>query len=1172
MNSRVSWFLSALAIAIAASSQPLNAQPPGSISSPEDHSTNVNLLEDGRTYRITGGQRSADNLNLFHTFQEFGLNDGEIADFRADSAIANILGRVIGGNPSIINGLIQVSGANANLFLMNPAGIIFGAGAVLNVPGDFTATTATGIGFGGNRWFNAFGTNNYENLVGNPSQFAFDLADPSAIINLAELTVENGNLALLAGTVASLGNLAAPNGNLLVAAVPGSSLVRISKPGSLLSLEIERPRDATSINWLEIPELLTGSEGMEEIGYLPSGSVWGQAGRAQDIFVYADRDLILHGEWETTRLEGDVGNITLQAGQNLEIGALNTSAVTGRGGRVSLVAGENLRVNGAIDTSSIYSDAGTISIDAGGEITTADLMAYAWGNGKGGAIDLTSEWGNIITQTINTSAERGSGGNISLSTEGSLLVGNITASSALDRGGRVILSAGEEIVVDGAIDTSSIYDDAGSIFIDAGGDLITGDLSADSRTDGNGGYINLTSREGNIIAQNIDASAEAGSGGSVSLFAEESLIVGDLTTASETQRGGTIWLFSQSGNLDAGFLDSSSAEGDGGHVDLLASGDIDIIALNAEGGDFGGRVHISTDSSFRAAGVFFSRDDLYASISTVGDVAGGDISIYHGGDGETDFEVGNAGVNGTTGAITTGSSTLLSYQSFDADVREGNITIGTDDPFAETSDDTSTTIDPKNRETATENEEEIEFEDNLSEEFDLLVENNESPREELVAEIEESVEEHFTEEFSSHLRVGNVATVTPEQARQRLRDIERLTGIKPALVYAIFTTDEAAVDSLKTSRKEDGKLLWQSPQNTNASHQNFLPKGENEQPSDRLELVVVTAEGGITRKSLNFTRKQVLDTVRAYRRSVTNLRRPNAYRQPSRDLYQFLLAPIESHLQAQGINNLSFIMDAGLRSVPLAALHDGRQFAIEKYSLGMMPSLSLTDMNYRDLRDRKILAMGAAKFASQNDLPAVPVELAMITETLWQGTAYLNEEFTLDNFHAARQRGNYNIVHLATHGEFKAGAPDNSYIQFWDSKLSLDRLHELKLNDPQVDLLVLSACRTALGDTQAELGFSGLAVTAGVKSALGSLWYVNDEGTLAFMSQFYERLQTQSTKAEALRQAQLAMLKGKTRIEGGQLMTPLGSVPLPPELEGMGDRNLAHPYYWSAFTLIGNPW
>jgi len=143
--------------------------------------------------------------------------------------------------------------------------------------------------------------------------------------------------------------------------------------------------------------------------------------------------------------------------------------------------------------------------------------------------------------------------------------------------------------------------------------------------------------------------------------------------------------------------------------------------------------------------------------------------------------------------------------------------------------------------------------------------------------------------------------------------------------------------------------------------------------------------------------------------------------------------------------------------------------------------------------------------------------------------------------------------------------------------LKLDRLRQLSEKSqwsayPKVELLVLSACRTALGDEQAELGFAGLALQAGVKTAIGSLWYVSDRGSLALMSEFYHQLRTAPLKTEALRQAQLAMLKVKEQvlIKDGQLQLPDRVIPIPEEIASTGLTTLSHPYFWSAFTVIGN--
>ncbi|NER21014.1 MAG: CHAT domain-containing protein [Symploca sp. SIO1B1] len=345
------------------------------------------------------------------------------------------------------------------------------------------------------------------------------------------------------------------------------------------------------------------------------------------------------------------------------------------------------------------------------------------------------------------------------------------------------------------------------------------------------------------------------------------------------------------------------------------------------------------------------------------------------------------------------------------------------------------------------------------------------------------------------------------------------------------------------------------------------------QPTDELELVLVTGEGELIRHRVRgATRKQVLQTVQSFRYDITKTIDSTAYQPSAQQLYQWLIAPLEADLQAQGIENLTFILETGLRSLPLAALHDGTSFIIEKYSIGLMPTLSLTDTRYVGVNNTKMLAMGAAEFTDQNALPGVPMELSILTG-IWEGKSFLNEEFTFNQIQSARKIQPFGIVHLATHGEFLPGKLSNSYIQLWDTKLKLDQVRELGFHNPPVELLVLSACRTALGDAEAELGFAGLAVLAGVKSALGSLWYISDQGTLGFMSNFYQQLREAPIKAEALRQTQLAMLRGEVRIENGTLVnSDLFTIPLPPELQKLGDKDLTHPYYWSAFTLIGSPW
>jgi CHAT domain-containing protein len=404
------------------------------------------------------------------------------------------------------------------------------------------------------------------------------------------------------------------------------------------------------------------------------------------------------------------------------------------------------------------------------------------------------------------------------------------------------------------------------------------------------------------------------------------------------------------------------------------------------------------------------------------------------------------------------------------------------------------------------------------------------------------VEEYFTGQFDSYLGRPNTQIRTLSDASEGLQQVEKATGVKPALIYVLFGPTATVLEE---------------PSN---------------RANDELELLLVTASGRPVRKRVAVTRRQALKVAEEFRASVTNVRDNRSYFSPGKQLYKWLVAPLEEDLQAQGIQNLVFVMDSGLRSIPMAALHNGQKFLVERYSVSLMPSLSLTNTQYQDIKNSQVLGMGAERFMEQKPLPAVPLELSVITKQLWQGKSFLDETFTLENLKAQRARQPFGIIHLATHSNFQPGASNNSYIQLWNSKLRLDQLPQMGWNDPPVELLVLSSCRTALGDEEAELGFAGLAVQAGAKSALASLWYVNDEGTLGLMTQFYEQLKTAPIKAEALRQTQLAMLSGQVQLENGQLRTVGGTITLPPELKQLKNRQLTHPYYWAAFTLVGSPW
>ncbi|MEG4035037.1 CHAT domain-containing protein [Microcoleus sp. S36b_A4] len=396
------------------------------------------------------------------------------------------------------------------------------------------------------------------------------------------------------------------------------------------------------------------------------------------------------------------------------------------------------------------------------------------------------------------------------------------------------------------------------------------------------------------------------------------------------------------------------------------------------------------------------------------------------------------------------------------------------------------------------------------------------------------LDKSFSQEFGEYLAINiSDELVSPEEIQKKLASVGAQTGTKPSLIY-----------------------LFSQP--------------------EELNLMLITSCGEVVHKSVpSANRQELLKVVNEFRGEITKpgVRATTSYLPSSQQLYKWMIAPLEDSLKSCETDTISFVVDRGLRGMPFAALHDGQQFLVEKYNLSLMPSINLTDTRYVDLRNTQVLAMGASEFSELNPLPAVPAEIAAISRE-WPGVSFLNEGFTLENLKRQHQSRPFGVIHLATHGEFRPGVPNNSFIQLWNSRLRLDELRDLRLNDPQVNMLVLSACRTAVGDAQAELGFGGLALQAGVQTALGSLWYVSDEGTLGLMSEFYQQLKTARIKGAALRQAQIAMLRGDVRLEGGRLrgLSRGEGVELPASLQGFADLKLSHPYYWSAFVMIGSPW
>ncbi|OUC15145.1 MAG: hypothetical protein B0A82_08320 [Alkalinema sp. CACIAM 70d] len=439
------------------------------------------------------------------------------------------------------------------------------------------------------------------------------------------------------------------------------------------------------------------------------------------------------------------------------------------------------------------------------------------------------------------------------------------------------------------------------------------------------------------------------------------------------------------------------------------------------------------------------------------------------------------------------------------------------------------------------------------------------------------------------------------EVRDQLAQIERATGLRPALIYAVFArTVSSTAPSDPPTKSAKSSILWKfnAPATSLPLSEAVALAQADPHDDDRLELILVTANGSVVRKPVILndthkavTREEMLGQVdkdgQALKEGQVDLLYQMSWEKPKKDeefkqrkyaqnLYKVLVQPLEEELKNRGISNLVFLMDQGLRRIPLAALHDGKQYLVEKYSLGLSPSLSLTDTRYADPRKAQLLAMGRSDFSDElsyrgHNLIGTTSEINQILQ-IWKGSKpFLNRDFTQKNLLNERRSQQYGIIHLATHAKFDEDL-QQSHIQLWGSRLTLNDIGTLRWYEPSVELVVLSACQTAKDSKDAELGFAGFAVRSGAKSALASLWSVNDAGTVPLMIQFYQQLHSAKTpiKAEALRQAQIAMIQGKLKIENGQLVGLGQSIPLLNKDQNI--TNLSHPYYWAGFTLIGSPW
>ena len=495
--------------------------------------TSVNKI--GNQYNISGGTQAG--ANLFYSLQKLGLSTGEIANFFSSPRVQNILTRVTGGEASLINGLIQVTGGNSNLYILNPAGIVFGATASLNVPANFSATTATGIQVG-NGWFGLNSSvDEIRSLNGNINGFAFTSTLPSlgtspsgVILNQGDLRTNVGqSVTLVGGIVVNTGTIATPSGNITIAATPDNKFIKITNEGNVLSLELpisarQALGNAPVLRGVDLPSLLTGKT----------------VGTA---FVAGNLDVA----------GANGGNVQV-LGTNVNLSGANINASGFNGGGTVLIGGD-------------YQGTGTTpkslftSIDANTKIHADALL-----NGNGGKVIVWSDGTTAFDGTITAKAGSlsGNGGLVETSGKSNLVVGNSAKvnTSALNgtKGTWLLDPTSITVVASDGTDAS-----VGAANANAGDSTINSSTVVSAL---NGTNVNLVAT--NVITVNaaIDASSNANAG-NLTLTAPTTNLNAPITLKGASTLSGTAKTVNvgASGTVQNG-VDASAA---GGTVNLAAT-------------------------------------------------------------------------------------------------------------------------------------------------------------------------------------------------------------------------------------------------------------------------------------------------------------------------------------------------------------------------------------------------------------------------------------------------------------------------------------------------------------------------------------------------------------------------------------------------------------------------
>ncbi|MDF5707454.1 MAG: CHAT domain-containing protein [Nostoc sp. S4] len=426
--------------------------------------------------------------------------------------------------------------------------------------------------------------------------------------------------------------------------------------------------------------------------------------------------------------------------------------------------------------------------------------------------------------------------------------------------------------------------------------------------------------------------------------------------------------------------------------------------------------------------------------------------------------------------------------------------------------------------------------------YDAAVNQLQSLRNDLVAvnrdvqfSFQESVEPVYRESVALLLSPENqLSEQTLDKARQQIEALQ-LADLDNFFREACLNVTKVVLD----------EVVDQDNPTTAVVYPIILP--------EKLEIIVKIPKQTLQHYSVNKSQPEVEKTLGQLREYLTEPDRIEEVESLSGQVYSWLIQPIESELERTNINTLVFVLDGALRNIPMAALYDGKQYLVEKYAIALNLGLQLQKPKSLAQEKLQVLAGGLVQPPSQFQqfppLPEIKSEFDLITKAGIATTKLLDRDFTSKTLERKISSIAFNVVHLATHGQFSSRSED-TFILATDGPINVTDLDLLlrrrdETQSQALELLVLSACQTAEGDNRATLGLAGVAVRAGARSTMASLWNVGDRSTAILVGEFYHQLvSAKVTKAQALRRAQLKLLQNYP--------------------------NYSRPLYWAAYVLVGN--